>query len=253
MASPQIENGFFQISTEYWKALRKIRIPGEAKQILECIIEKTWMFHKKEDWISLSQFSEMTSINIPCICRAIKKLQLMNLIITNITIIQKDSRPLSKKITQVTKYSIQKDYDSWQPLSKKITIIQKDKRRTIQKDNLPLSKKIDTKDTITKNSKTKEIKKVKFLDFIYLSEDEHRKLVEKFGEDGTAKYIEKINSYAHQIGSKKFKTKYDSHYHTILNWNRSDEEKTETKTMAFDAEHAKALEATRKLIEERTK
>ena len=139
MANPQTENGFIKISTELFKALRSIRINGEAAQVLFFIIEKTYGWNKKEDLISISQFHEATGINKPNIIRATKKLVDMNIVI------KKDNANGSS-------YSIQKDYDKWNPLSKKITIIEKDnlsKKITdvIQKDNKPLSKKINTKDT----------------------------------------------------------------------------------------------------------
>jgi 5-methylcytosine-specific restriction endonuclease McrA len=67
----------------------------------------------------------------------------------------------------------------------------------------------------SKGNKRKEIKenKEKYLDFVYLSAEEHQKLVEKYGELTTTRCIEKLNNY---LGSKG--DKYKSHYHTILSW-----------------------------------
>lgn len=66
-----------------------------------------------------------------------------------------------------------------------------------------------------KKSKVKESKEYKrYLDFINLTDDEHKKLSEKFGSDGTQDWIKRLNEY---IGSKG--DKYKSHYHTILMWN----------------------------------
>ena len=62
----------------------------------------------------------------------------------------------------------------------------------------------------------KEEKK-KFLDFVYLTEEEHRKLIERFGEAEVQAKIEGLNT---GIGSKGYK--YKSHYFTILNWSRKD-------------------------------
>jgi len=67
------------------------------------------------------------------------------------------------------------------------------------------------------NGNSKE--KIKHKDFVLLTEVEHKKLIETFGEKGTEKRITKLNNY---IGSKG--GKYHSHYYTILNW----EEKNET-------------------------
>jgi hypothetical protein len=57
-----------------------------------------------------------------------------------------------------------------------------------------------------------------FLEFVLLSEPEHRGLVDKFGDNLTNQYIQRLNDY---IGSKG--VKYKSHYHTILTWARKDE------------------------------
>lgn len=66
-------------------------------------------------------------------------------------------------------------------------------------------------------------KKIKFLDFVLLFEEEHKKLVSEFGESGCKQKIENLNLY---IGSKG--DKYKSHYHTILAWERKNNPTTET-------------------------
>ncbi|MCK6470063.1 MAG: replication protein [Candidatus Brocadia sinica] len=162
MASPQCEDGYTKVANELLEALARIRIPGEARQVLDVIFRKTYGFSKKEDAISLSQFCLATGILKPNVCASLKQLREMNLII------QKDNG-----IANI--YSINKDYTSWKPLSKKITtlskkitteqnnqqnqglegdnsIIQKDneQKSIIQKDNESLSKKIPTKENIQK-------------------------------------------------------------------------------------------------------
>ena len=42
MASPQTENGYVKIATELHDALCKTRISGEARQMLDVIIRKTY-------------------------------------------------------------------------------------------------------------------------------------------------------------------------------------------------------------------
>lgn len=61
--------------------------------------------------------------------------------------------------------------------------------------------------------------KTLFLEFVYLTPDEHQKLIERLGDNDTRAYIERLNNY---IGSKG--KKYKSHYHTILNWRQKDAE-----------------------------
>jgi len=151
MASPQLENGFTSVANEIIDALGRIRIRGEAIQVLWVIFRKTYGWHKLTDDISLSQFVEATGINKRNVSRAIRILRDMNLII-----IQKDNESLSKKITDTVNYRFNKDFETWKPLSKKITLSKKI-ICVIQKDNFPLSKKTNTKETITKETIQKKI------------------------------------------------------------------------------------------------
>jgi len=139
MSNPQKEDGYTPIANEIMEALAHIRISGEARQILDVILRKTYGWSKCEDVISLSQFVEMTGINKPNVCRNLNKLLGMNIIT------KKDNE------WNVT-YGLQKDYKKWKPLSKKITLSKKI-ISVIQKDNKSLSKKIHTK-AIKKTKKT---------------------------------------------------------------------------------------------------
>lgn len=114
MANPQKENGYTAISNELMEAFAKIRIPGEARQMLDVIIRKTYGFNKKEDRIATSQIIELTGLNYRNIYKCRKKLKQMNLI------------TISKKgDSQMLTYSIQKDYNKWLPSPKKETISKK--------------------------------------------------------------------------------------------------------------------------------
>lgn len=145
MASPQLKDGYVAIANETMEALAQIRIPGEARQILDVILRKTYGWKKKEDKISLSQFKKRTGLLSPNIIRARSKLLNMNII----SVIQKDN-------SDVLTYRFQKDYTKWKSLSKKI-MLSKKIIQVIQKDNLPLSKRIDTKETNIKETITKAI------------------------------------------------------------------------------------------------
>jgi len=152
LASPQKENGYTAIANKIMEALAIMRIPGEARQVLDVILRKTYGWNKKEDEISLSQFRKTTRLLSPNIIRARKKLLKMNVI----TVIKKDN-------SKIPTYRFQKDYTKWKPLSKKIIVIQKDNNR-YPKGKSALSKRIDTKDTITKDTITKA-KEVVCFDF----------------------------------------------------------------------------------------
>ena len=145
MANPQKENGYTAIANEIMDALCKIRIPGEERQILDCILRKTYGWHKCEDAISLSQFSLMTGIKNTHVIRAINGL-------------------LSKKVISITEngnckakvYKFIKDYHVWRPLPKKVTFPKK-VIGVPKKGNFEFPKKGDTKETITKETITKDI------------------------------------------------------------------------------------------------
>ncbi len=107
MANPQLENGYTKIANEILEALARIRIPGEARQVLDFVLRKTYGFHKKEDVISLSQIVLGTNLKKADACRAIRKLLLMNLII------------IGKKATLKGKtYRFNKDFETWKPIKK---------------------------------------------------------------------------------------------------------------------------------------
>jgi phage replication O-like protein O len=115
-ANPQKENGSTAIANDILDSLCRARIPGEARQVLDFIIRKTYGWNKKWDAISLSQFALGTGLKRPNICRLLKKLEKMKLIV-----IKKDNAGINK-------YMFNKHYDEWKLLSKKPTIIKNDNR-----------------------------------------------------------------------------------------------------------------------------
>ena len=70
--------------------------------------------------------------------------------------------------------------------------------------------------------KEKEEPKKLFLDFVYLTEEEHARLLNYYGKEHVNMMIERLNGYIGQIGEKKAKAKYTSHSHTIQNWSNKD-------------------------------
>lgn len=114
MANPQCEHGYTKIANELLEALARIRIPGEARQVLDVIFRKSYGYSKKEDAISLSQFCLYTGIKRQNASRALKQLESMRLI----SVIKNDDR-------RPQTFRINKDYSQWRPLSKKITALSK--------------------------------------------------------------------------------------------------------------------------------
>ena len=105
MVNPQLENGFLKISNEFWEAVCQIRISGEARQVFDFIIRKTWGFNKKAEVITRSQFTAGTGVLRQNVNRAILLLKSMNLIIEED---YEDSK----------KYRINKNFEAWNPQSK---------------------------------------------------------------------------------------------------------------------------------------
>ena len=153
MANPQWENNFTKIANEIMDSLAKIRIPGQARQILDFIIRKTYGWNKKTDMISLSQFVKGTGLSKVAVCKGINKLLQMQIIV------KKGSATslFTQKGNDIAiTYGFQKNFDKWLPLPKKVTLPKKVKHVT-QKGNETLPKKDTTKDTITKDTITKEM------------------------------------------------------------------------------------------------
>ena len=205
MANPQKEDGHVDLANEIVEALAKIRISGEEMQCFWVILRKTYGWHKKQDRISLSQFSQLTGLKRQNVLRAINKLSSKKII----GVIKND-------VSQINIYNINKDFDEWQPLSKKITLSSKKITTVINIDNQVSSKKIHTKEKITKETLQKKI----YGEFqnVKLSDFEFQKLKETFGDAGTNDRIENLSQYVASKGKK-----YLNHYATILAWERKND------------------------------
>jgi phage replication O-like protein O len=167
MASPQVENGYTRIANEIMEALARIRIPGEARQVLDVIVRQTYGFNKKVDTISLGQFCLKTGMKKPNCVRAINKALSMNLVIKK----DNGSIPL---------YSINKNFDAWKPLSKKI-MLSKKITSVIKKDNNRYQKRYPQKkkETPTKEIPSQVFDLSRFLaDFILKNNPKHTRLSE---------------------------------------------------------------------------
>ena len=147
MANPQREDGHVDIANEIVEALAKIYLSSYESQVLWAIFRKTYGWHKKEDWITNTQISDMTGIAESHISRTIKKLIQRKIIIR-----------VDKKL------AFQKDYDQWEKLPKQVTskkLPKQDKKlpkqviKVTQTGIKKLPKQVDTKEkkeTITKET-----------------------------------------------------------------------------------------------------
>jgi phage replication O-like protein O len=102
VANPQLSDGFTMIPNELIEAIARTRFSGYESRVFWFIVRKTlgWRENgkqKKNDWISLSQFSLGTDLHKSHICRTINRLVDRNII----------TKTRNKRV------SIQKDYASW--------------------------------------------------------------------------------------------------------------------------------------------
>jgi len=100
MASPQLENGFFQIANEIAEAMSKINLSAYESRVVWYLLRKTYGWGKKTDWISLSQFESEIDLDRRLVYRALTELAAKGMVIKN------------KTEGRVT-YGYQKDYDTW--------------------------------------------------------------------------------------------------------------------------------------------
>jgi len=80
---PDITNGHIDIANELAEALTRVNLSGYQYRIIWCVFRKTYGWHKSTDKISLTQFEKMTGLKSKYICRAIKELEALNIIIIN--------------------------------------------------------------------------------------------------------------------------------------------------------------------------
>ena len=94
-----------------------------------------------------------------------------------------------------------------------------------------------------RESKSKRTEKEKHLDFVFLTSEEHKKLLQRYGDMNTRKLIDSLNRYIGSTGKK-----YKSHYFTLLNFAKRDG-MPELKPSKETAEsEQQALEKTRRKI-----
>lgn len=117
MANPQRD--FTRIPNELLDALYKtdLNIAPDCRKIFDMIIRQTYGYNRPWAAIKNVEFSRQTGIKMPNVSRAIKKLQLMNLIVIRID-----------NFNDVN-YCIQTNCAKWKKLSKQITVIQTDNKQ----------------------------------------------------------------------------------------------------------------------------
>ena len=97
---------------------------------------------------------------------------------------------------------------------------------TLENENESIIQPTSNNINVTEKDKLPEKEKPtkeKFLEFVLLTPEEHKKLIEKLGENKTKEMIERLNNYIGSSGRR-----YKSHYHTILQWAEKDKKENKT-------------------------
>lgn len=137
MINPQKENGFMQLATELVDIMAQIHLNGNEHQFIYAVWRKTYCWHKREDWIALSQLEEITGLSRVAICRAQKSL------VSKKILVKKDG-----------KLSFNKHYNEW--VVSKTTLVSKTAIGSV-KTVLPASVNNDTHNKYyTKDTKQKK-------------------------------------------------------------------------------------------------
>ena len=83
----------------------------------------------------------------------------------------------------------------------------KDKRQEIK------DKGLEIKENIYSPTTPEELVKIKYAEYVHMTEAEHKKLIEQYGEEKTARMIEALDNYKGSKGKQ-----YKSDYRAILSW-----------------------------------
>lgn len=218
MAKPQLENGHTQIANEILERLAKTHLSPNQWQVMLCVIRKTYGFHKKVDYIANFQIMEATGLCKAVVSRCLKGLDDMNI------------------ITRKGKcIGFQKDWERWKQLAEQSTLdtelaVQSTTEKlTEQSTELAVSStqlaeqstKVSSCAVTQKIKETKQkilFKRYGEFNNVLLTDEQYKKLVDKFNDNGTKNWIEVLSS---GIASKGYK--YKDHYAAILTWVRRDE------------------------------
>ena len=212
MANPQLEDGHTRIANEILDNIAKMYLPPNQWQVLMVVIRRTYGFQKKVDRIANSQIAEATGLVKSTISRALRGLSERGLITRN-------GRSIG----------LQKDWEKWKvsnSANKKLAILStkiSDSEKVddiVNKKLAILSTKVDDFANHKRKKKIKENIYIYHGEFqnVFLTDEEYQKLTDRLGEQADD-YIERLSCYLKQTGRR-----YKSHYATILNWQRRDNE-----------------------------
>jgi len=117
LANPQKENGYTAIANEILEALINNQFTSQELRVILLIIRKTYGYHKKMDFVSLSQIADAIKSSKTRCSQVVRKLELMKILTVN------------ENINGIGKsYIFNKDFEKWKGVNENIKGISKYKR-----------------------------------------------------------------------------------------------------------------------------
>lgn len=149
MANPQKENGYTAIANELLEAIIGSGLSGCEYSVIFFILRKTYGYRKKQDSISISQFESQLPYSRRSIIKALKKLQLVNII----ALVNKNA------LGTTNIYLINKDYQSWEVVNKTALVQKPALVNKVAPTSALLGKKLVNSSSHTKENTKENIQK----------------------------------------------------------------------------------------------
>jgi phage replication O-like protein O len=109
MGKPQTEDGYIRIANELFDAILAFSFSGRQQKIISAVMRKTYGFNKTQDEIGLTQFVNMTGIEMKHVSTVIAELVEMNVLIVS-------------NGTHARLIKINKNYQEWVSLKKGVSL-----------------------------------------------------------------------------------------------------------------------------------
>lgn len=200
-----------------------------ARLFLHCLLkanytDKKWKGQTIERGsfvTSLASLKKETGLSIQNIRTSLSKLELTN--------------ELTIKSTKTNRLIYVVNYDKYQELDNQVTNKQQTNQQTTNK-RLTITNKRN-KETIKdiKEGEALDTPKNKYGKFVTMQPDEYDKLIERYGQATTDKYIERIDLYCGSKGKR-----YKDYYMTVISWINKDADKEPAKMTYTWQEELKA-------------
>lgn len=229
MAESHSEDTYTRLANDVLEHLARLHLSANQWQVLLCIIRKTCGFHKKVDQIANSQIVAATGLCKAVVSRALKDLHGKGIITRNSKHLGLQADLTKWKITQhpellAESSTPERDKEPVSSIANAEKLAISSQELAISSQQLAESStKVSSCAVAQKKKETiqKKLYKRKGCLFfgemknVTLTEDEHQKLIGRFGAQGAADRIEEL-SLAKAAKGYQFK----SDYAAILSWDR---------------------------------